>query len=169
MKKIFLLCLAIFTLTISAYAEEAEVKTPLYPEGFSEQKSTPDVTKMEEMKGVDWGPYMRELERRIKRNWNPPKGKESKIVIAMFKVNRDGRLISIKITKSSGLADYDLAAKKAIEISAPFKKFPKECNRYYVDIEFTFDYNVIDAKRNQNTGVILDNYIERRKNFTNQE
>ena len=34
----------------------------------------------------DFGPYMRELQRRIKMNWDPPKGNESKRVILLFNV-----------------------------------------------------------------------------------
>ena len=37
----------------------------------------------------DFGPYMRELQRRIKLNWDPPKGNESKTVVLLFKIARD--------------------------------------------------------------------------------
>ena len=40
----------------------------------------------------DFGPYMRELQRRIKMNWDPPKGNESKRVVLLFKIAKDGRL-----------------------------------------------------------------------------
>ena len=51
----------------------------------------------------DFGPYMRELQRRIKLNWDPPKGNESKRVVLLFKIARDGRLLSCKVQKSSGM------------------------------------------------------------------
>jgi len=94
------------------------------------------------IKEPDWGPYMRELERRIKRNWDPPKGNESKRVVLLFKIGRDGRLLSVKVVKSSGNASADQAAKSAVELTAPFKPLPPEFKRSYIDIEFTFDYNV---------------------------
>ncbi len=98
------------------------------------------------IKQADWGPYMRELERRIKRNWNPPKGDTSKRVVMLFTIGRDGRLVSIKTLKSSGSPENDRAAKAAIELTAPFKSLPPEYKGNNVDIEFTFDYNVLGAR-----------------------
>lgn len=97
------------------------------------------------IKSPNWGPYMRDLERRIKQNWNPPKGDASKRVVVMFKIGRDGRLLSIRIGKSSGSVSNDDAAKAAIELTAPFKPLPPEFKGSSIDIEFTFDYNVLGA------------------------
>ena len=93
----------------------------------------------------DFGPYMRELQRRIKMNWEPPKGNESKRVVLLFKIARDGRLISHRVYKSSGLPAADRAAMHAVELTAPFKPLPPEFKGSSIDIEFTFDYNVLGA------------------------
>lgn len=93
----------------------------------------------------DWGPYMRELERRIKRNWTPPKGDSSKRVVVYFKISRDGKLLSISVAKSSGVPLADQAAKAAIELTAPFAPLPPEFKGSSIDIDFTFDYNVLGA------------------------
>ena len=93
----------------------------------------------------NWGPYMRDLEARIKRNWNPPKGDQSKRVILLFKIGRDGRLLSIQTVKSSGQPLSDAAAKAAVELTAPFRPLPPEFKGSSIDIEFTFDYNVLGA------------------------
>lgn len=97
------------------------------------------------IKSPNWGPYMRDLERRIKQNWNPPKGDASKRVVVLFRIGRDGRLLSIRIGKSSGSVSNDDAAKAAIELTAPFKPLPPEFKGNSIDIEFTFDYNVLGA------------------------
>ncbi|MBR6162700.1 TonB C-terminal domain-containing protein, partial [bacterium] len=94
------------------------------------------------IKEPDFGPYMRELQRRIKMNWDPPKGNESKRVVLLFKISRDGRLLSIKVHKSSGLEAADTAAMNAVKLTAPFKPLPAEFKGQSVDIQFTFDYNV---------------------------
>ncbi len=94
------------------------------------------------IKEPDFGPYMRELQRRIKRNWSPPKGNESKQVVVLFRVSRDGRLLSIKINKSSGNPSTDKAALSAVKITAPFRPLPPEYRGEDIDIQFTFDYNV---------------------------
>ncbi len=90
----------------------------------------------------DFGPYMRELQRRIKMNWEPPKGNESKTVILLFKIAKDGRLISQSVIKSSGMPAADRAAMRAVNLTAPFKPLPQEYKGDSVDIQFTFDYNV---------------------------
>ena len=93
----------------------------------------------------DFGPYMRELQRRIKMNWEPPKGNESKRVVLLFKIARDGRLLSVRVFKSSGLPSSDKAALNAVELTAPFRPLPADFKGSSIDIQFTFDYNVFGA------------------------
>ena len=95
----------------------------------------------------DFGPYMRELQRRIKMNWDPPKGNESKRVVLLFKIAKDGRLLSCRVNKSSGLPSADQAALKAVELTAPFRPLPADFRGSSIDIQFTFDYNVFNASR----------------------
>lgn len=99
------------------------------------------------IKEPDFGPYMRELQRRIKMNWDPPKGNESKRVVLLFKIARDGRLLSCRVSRSSGIEAADRAAISAVELTAPFKPLPPEFKGQSVDIQFTFDYNVFGASR----------------------
>ena len=97
------------------------------------------------IKQPNWGPYMRDLEQRIKRNWSPPKGDSSKRVVITFTIARDGRLLNHHITKSSGVPLADRAAMSAIELTAPFRPLPPEFKGQSVPIEFTFDYNVLNS------------------------
>ncbi|MBR6098967.1 TonB family protein [bacterium] len=99
------------------------------------------------IKDPDFGPYMRDLQRRIKMNWNPPKGNESKRVVLMFKIAKDGRLLSCSVFKSSGLQSADQAALDAVKLTAPFKPLPAEYKNSSIDIQFTFDYNVFGATK----------------------
>lgn len=96
---------------------------------------------------ADFGPYMRELQRRIKMNWDPPKGNESKRVVLLFKIAKDGRLLSLRVFKSSGVPSADKAALSAVELSAPFRRLPPEFRDPSIDIQFTFDYNVFGASQ----------------------
>lgn len=95
----------------------------------------------------DFGPYMRELQRRIKMNWDPPKGNESKRVVLLFKIAKDGRLLSCSVFKSSGLQNADKAALNAVHLAAPFRPLPPEYKGQSIDIQFTFDYNVFSATK----------------------
>ena len=95
----------------------------------------------------DFGPYMRDLQQRIKRNWDPPKGEESRRVVLLFTIARDGRLLGVSVSKSSGLQSADRAALNAVKLTAPFRPLPAEYRENSVDIQFTFDYNVFGATR----------------------
>ena len=99
------------------------------------------------IKEPDFGPYMRELQRRIKMNWDPPKGNESKRVVLLFKIAKDGRLLSCSVLKSSGLQNADKAALNAVHLAAPFRPLPPEYKGANIDIQFTFDYNVFGATK----------------------
>jgi TonB family protein len=93
-------------------------------------------------KDPDFGPYMSELQRRIKRNWQPPRRNQSKRVILLFTVAKDGRLLNLRVYKTSGEPDTDKAAISAVQLSAPFKPLPNEFSGSSIDIQFAFDYNV---------------------------
>jgi TonB family protein len=89
----------------------------------------------------NFGPYMDELQRRIKRNWMPPKDPHSRQVIVEFSVNRAGELGRARVTQSSGKAEVDQAALDAIHKAAPYPPLPKYSEES-VDIQFTFDYRI---------------------------
>jgi len=112
--------------------------------GPGNPKGSPGIDALKE---PDFGPYMRDLQQKIKRNWEPPKGEESRRVVILFTIARDGRLLSKKIVKSSGLSTADRAAMSAVELSAPFKPLPVDYRESSVDIQFTFDYNVFSARK----------------------
>ncbi len=107
--------------------------------GPGNPKGAPGIDAIKE---PDFGPYMKELQRRIKMNWDPPKGNESKRVILLFSIARDGRLLNVKVHRSSGLPAADNAAIDAVKLTAPFRPLPPEFKGNSVDIQFTFDYNV---------------------------
>lgn len=95
---------------------------------------------------VDFGPFMADLERRIKRNWMPPRGNENRRVTLLFYLSRDGRVMKVETSKSSGEEDADQAAIAAVQASAPFMPFPPQVKEDILPVEFTFDYNVLKPK-----------------------
>lgn len=117
-----------------------------------ELKPTVNSNKQEQNKNLnlnlnmqqDFKPYLADLERRIKTNWVPPKGKENKRAEVLFKVERDGRLVKSRIYKSSGFPNYDYAALKAVETAAPFRPLPQEFKEKSIDVMFTFDYHLLE-------------------------
>jgi TonB family protein len=97
---------------------------------------------------ADFGPYMVELQRRIKHHWSPPHGHESKRVVVVFKVHMDGTMSSLRLQRTCGAAAADRAALEAVANAAPFQHLPEHAPTD-VDIEFTFDYNVFAGGRTE--------------------
>ncbi len=91
---------------------------------------------------ADFAPYMRNMQMKIKSNWEPPKGSESKRVVLLYTLDDKGKILNYSIKKSSMIKDVDKSAVKALKKSAPFGPFPEGTALKTVDVQFTFDYNV---------------------------
>jgi TonB family protein len=91
---------------------------------------------------VDFGPYMANVQRQIKREWFPPKSDESTKVKVLFKVCKDGSMAKLKILNHGPDQATDNAALLAVENAAPSFHALPEGAPADVDIEFTFDYHV---------------------------
>ena len=89
---------------------------------------------------VDFGPYMADLQRRIKQHWLS-KGYEGQRVVVQFKIHKGGEISNLRLEHSSGVALADQAALKAVEESSPCRPLPVGASSD-VDIQFTFDYHV---------------------------
>lgn len=131
---------------------EATQGEPLRESGFKPVEisllfSTQEKQKPSNLVEPDFGPYMRELQRRIKMNWNPPVDYRTKRVTVLFKVEKSGRLASCSVFQSSGNKAADKAAVDAIYNTAPFRPLPQEFSGKSIDVQFTFDYNVFSAPR----------------------
>ncbi len=90
---------------------------------------------------IDFGPFMADLQRRIKRAWFPPKHNNdpSRVTIA-FKIHRGGDLSDQRVLMSSNVDLIDAAALRAVESASPFRPLPQG-SRESIDIAFTFEYN----------------------------
>lgn len=106
--------------------------------GFAELKR---MDPSHTFKAPEYDTYMASIQGKIKRLWIPPKGDETRRVLAVFKVHRDGRSSNVRLTESSGTAAADAAAIAAVDRASPFPPLPKG-SPDEVDIQFTFDYNV---------------------------
>lgn len=94
--------------------------------------------------GVNYGPFMADLQGRIKRVWHPPKLTESYKLMTLFKINRTGEVVDIKIVAPHALESVNEAALSAVKDAAPLR-FPEGCREKTVDIEFTFEYNTYNG------------------------
>lgn len=93
---------------------------------------------------ADFGAYLADMEKKIRKNWFPPRGNENAKIIVAFKLNTQGKVSSVRLKTSSGLMIADTAATDAIKNAGPFGSLPKGAPDK-VDIVFTFDYTVFNG------------------------
>ncbi len=72
-----------------------------------------------------WAVYHKELLRKLKYNWHPPKLKTPYMVAVGFIAEKDGKLTKAKVVISSGNKQLDDAALKAVAASSPAGPWPK--------------------------------------------
>lgn len=146
MKKIFVIFLSLF-LVYPAFAEDIVLKNVMM------------VNRLEE---IDWTPFMKDMETKIKNNWQiPSKTDKSKGTTLIFKVGKNGELLSVSIMRSSGVMENDEAAIAAVKAAAPFRKLPDEYKKSFLTLDFTFDYSIL-GNDNQ---YIAQNTIEKKEPF----
>lgn len=83
--------------------------------------------------------YLKELNKRIKRFWEPPRG-ISRTAEVFFRVRRKGTLALLKLVRSSGDPEADEAALKAVAAALPFRALPAQYPGCYLDVKYTFNY-----------------------------
>jgi TonB family protein len=129
----------IFPLAPNVWAQDSNMQasaaTPVVGDC---QSATPN-----RLDAIDFAPYMKRLQDRIRTHWSPPSANENNSVVVRFSVSRDGRVSDLGISKITGPADPDDsgAALAAIKSAAPFEALPSGSPET-VQIEFTFDINV---------------------------
>lgn len=104
---------------------------------INEQNNLPK----ENQNTVNYGPYMRDLQKRIKRNWQPHKTDIATKVVVSFTIAPNGSMSDCKIFKTSGNLQTDESALNAIKKTI-FKPLPPGAEES-VNMRFTFDYHVI--------------------------
>lgn len=122
----------------------------VYAKGFWHKSSAPEIQTTKES-FVDnpeiFSAYMRDMQRRIKLNWEPPKEDVSKNVTLLYSINKDGSLKRYSVLRSSGSRKMDKSAVEALKKAAPFRPLPEDFKGEYVDVQFDFDYNVWEKKK----------------------
>ena len=104
-----------------------------------------DFDNINKFGNLDLNSYLRDIEKTIKSNWHPPKNQKYENTVVLFKLTKNGELLSVKIQKSSGNKKVDESVINAVRESSPFSPMPDEHNEYkYYDVNFqmNFDYNV---------------------------
>lgn len=95
----------------------------------------------------DFSAYMENVRHRLQKNWVYPDFLEEGHVRVLFKIDREGNVISGDILESSGNPVYDESAVNAIHKSEPFGKFPENTTRQTITINYSFDTTFVKTDK----------------------
>lgn len=125
-----------------------EVQPPELVEMVDNEGSV-DATKITQMGGrssggtgakSDLNTYLKELHKKIKTAWAPPRGQSRRAEI-LFRIAKPGRLTSLRLVKSSGDGETDEAAMHAVaEAVKGQPDLPPAYAMPYLDVLYTFNY-----------------------------
>ncbi len=91
----------------------------------------------------DFSGYMRTLQGKIQKNWNPPDFAEDGDATVTFRINRQGEIVSREITESSNNPVFDESTLEALRKAAPFDKFPANTSKQYLTIKYNFHTSIV--------------------------
>ncbi|MBF0461394.1 MAG: TonB family protein [Magnetococcales bacterium] len=88
--------------------------------------------------------YFARIRQRVEWVWvYPPQASRDKLsgnVVVTFIIQRDGNLLDVQVTRSSGAAILDEAVVQAIHKASPFGPFPEDWSLEKLTIHATFEY-----------------------------
>jgi TonB family protein len=91
-----------------------------------------------------YGPYMQEVQLRIHEAWHAPTvSRTPGTAVVTFKVDAEGKVSDVKMTKASGLTELDQSCLNAAT-SVKLPPLPEQFERP-TEVEFAFRYNLDDA------------------------
>ena len=95
----------------------------------------------------DFSDYMENVRTKLRKNWSYPDFLEEGHTKVLFKLDREGYVISGDILESSGNPVYDESVVDAIHKSEPFGRFPQNSTRQTITINYSFDTTLIKTNR----------------------
>jgi TonB family protein len=146
-------------LTSMPFQADARVGTSggVLQDAASEQSfrgGTAGIEMLTPTEGVDFNGYLRSVYLTTKKRWfanmPPSVAKGQKGVNSVeFRILQDGTVPKefMKVKAGSGKADLDQASLAGIREAAPFAKLPEKFTAPYIELRFTFYYNLEPPQR----------------------
>jgi TonB family protein len=106
--------------------------------------------------GLDWSSYLQRVYVTVKGNWFAVMPEsvelgERGVVVLTFKIMRDGSVPSAEpvINRNSGKEPLDRAAFSSVRASNPFEPLPSQFSGPYIELRYTYLYNISPDSYNQ--------------------
>lgn len=136
------------------------------------QNKTLESKKMKNVNKVELIEYAKRMNAKAKKYWKPIKINKSSSIVIVATINKNGELINSQIVQSSGSVEQDNTALEAIKKGVPFDSYEHIIDVESIDIQFTFDYMVMDTFRfpHKNHNVPESkNFLNKRKSIKNED
>ena len=95
--------------------------------------------------GIRYGWYVASMRSRISANWLmatvSPNILSAPRTYVTFEIKRDGTITDVQITQSSGIAEVDRSALRAILASNPLPPLPSDYSGGSINVQFYFDFH----------------------------
>ena len=111
------------------------------------------VEMLSSAEGVDFRPYLHNVYGAVKKRWiasaRPLVEKGEKgIDVVEVRILRDGSVPEefLKIRNESGKSELDAASLEGVREAAPFGALPEKFTRPFVELRFTFYYNLMPQR-----------------------
>ena len=114
---------------------------------------------------ADFAKYMENVQTKLHQNWVTPDFLEEGHIRVLFKLDKQGNVISGEILESSGNDLYDESAVNAIHKSEPFGKFPENSTRETITINYVFDTTLVKTDKMKNYYDLAKRYSYTDKNL----
>lgn len=99
----------------------------------------------DDVQDVDFGPYMTQMKKSIQAKWISPKLTKGKNAVAVFSIQRDGRITDAELAESSGNSEVDASAMAALKAASPLAPLPKGSPKH-VQIRYKFEWKVTEVQ-----------------------
>ncbi len=109
----------------------------------------------------EFGDYMDIVRTKISKTWTPPEVIEKGHATVVFKLDKNGNVLSSYIRESSGNKIYDDSALNSIRDAAPYAQFPSNVSRDFITIQYSFDSSVVSRNEVQSLVQQSEKYMNR--------
>ena len=107
-----------------------------------------DLEILSDTLGVDFGPYLREMWEKVRKNWYAvipgaayPPLREQGTVVLRFRILKNGSIAELNFVCRSGDLALDRAAYAGVSKSSRFAPLPKEFHGDFLALRMRFTYN----------------------------
>ena len=102
----------------------------------SQQASNPELNAQQRL---DMRNYFSEIQRRVRRNWNPKYAVREYTTVLNFSIQRNGQITLLGVRRTSGSQEVDREALEAVQNSGPFDPLPANYPSDMLNVEFNFN------------------------------